>query len=162
MANWPLRKEIGDQHEQRITQELEHRGWAVHPYGQGTYPAAIQNALRRTDSPLRQFPDLIAARGPDLITIDAKTRMPSTMTSRYAISRKCLLAGLQFLGMYAPVPLYYVFGDLTVLTPVEVMHYPSNASRHSSGSYYLISTRRAHRFDDVFGSIIAEQAEQAA
>ncbi|AVZ77033.1 hypothetical protein SLUN_37530 [Streptomyces lunaelactis] len=97
--------------------------------GRGTYPTAIQNALRLTSSALRQFPDLIAARGPDPIAIDAKTRMPSTTTNRYAISCKCLLAGLQFLGLYAPVPLYYVFGDLTVLTPPEAMHYPSNATR---------------------------------
>lgn len=158
MANWPLRKEIGDQHEQRITRELEHRGWTVQLCGQGTYPLAIQDALRRTDSALRQFPDLIAARGLDLIAIDAKTRMSSTTTQRYAISRKSLLAGLQFLGMNAPVPLYYVFGDLTVLTPPEVMHYPSNASRHASGSYYLISTHQAHHFDDVFGTIAAAHA----
>jgi hypothetical protein len=59
---------------------LQHRGWTVQPCGQATCPTAIQDALRRTRSALRQFADLIAARGAELVTIDAKDRIPSTHT----------------------------------------------------------------------------------
>ncbi|WP_233221324.1 hypothetical protein [Streptomyces carminius] len=158
LADWPARKTTGDRHEQAVAYALEARGWTVHLCGQGTFPAQIQNALRHTDSALRYFPDLIAARGSDLVTVDAKTRMPSTTSSRYAISRRCALAGLQFMGANAPVPLYYVLGDLRVLTPAEVLHYTCHASHPTSGAYHLISTRRAHLFDDVFGTITFQRS----
>jgi hypothetical protein len=95
---------------------------------------------------------MIAARNMDVVTIDCKARMGSTHTGRYAVSRRCLQAGLQFIGANAPIPLYYVFGDLTVLTPAEVMHYASIGLRHPGGSYYLVSTRHAHTFKEVFGT----------
>lgn len=151
MADWAARKAIGDQHEQRIMEELRARGWEVHPFGQGTYPTAIQAALQAPNSPLRHLPDMIAARGTTVVTIDAKTSMRSRASGRYAISTKCLLAGLQFTGLNAPVPLYYVFGDLTVLTPADVMHHSRHGQLQPTGSYYLVSTRQAYRFDDLFG-----------
>ncbi|MCX4985887.1 hypothetical protein [Streptomyces sp. NBC_00572] len=53
---------------------LRARGWTVHPCGQGIYPPAVRDALRRTRSALRHFPDPIAAHGNDLDTIDAEDR----------------------------------------------------------------------------------------
>ncbi|MFJ5595713.1 hypothetical protein ACIQCG_39000 [Streptomyces noursei] len=120
--------------------------------GQGTYPSTIQNALAHTQSALRYFPDLIAARDGEVITIDAKDRMPSTHTDRYAISTATLNAGLLFTAAHAPTPLYYVFGDLKVLTPSEVHHYATHARPHRSGAWVLVATRRAHPFEEVFGS----------
>ncbi|MGW2203224.1 hypothetical protein [Streptomyces sp. NPDC001774] len=101
---------------------------------------------------MRQFPDLIAARGSDLVTIDAKDRMPSTDTDRHAISKDTVNAGLLFTAAHAPTPLYYVFGDLKVLTPAEVAHYTSHALRHRSGAFHLVRTQQAHHFDEVFGT----------
>jgi Holliday junction resolvase len=152
MAGWEARKAIGDQHEQRVIRELRCRGWEVHPFGQGTYPPAIQAALSQTNSPLRHLPDMIAARRQEVVTIDAKTSIRSTSSGRYAVSRGCVMAGLQFAAIYAPVPLLYVFGDLSVLTPAEVAHYSCHGHLQPTGSYYLVSTFQAHRFDDVFGS----------
>ncbi|MEV8099138.1 hypothetical protein [Kitasatospora sp. NPDC085879] len=151
MTDWNTRKAIGDQHEYYVIQELQRRGWTAHPFGQGTYPTAIQDALRRTNSPLRQLPDMIAAHGSRIACIDAKARLPSTTSDRYAISCKSVHAGLQFTGLHAPVPLYYVFGDLRVLTPAEIAHYSSRGNDHPTGSYYLISTQHAHPFDSIFG-----------
>ncbi|WP_241746492.1 hypothetical protein [Streptomyces lydicus] len=112
----------------------------------------MRDALSRTGSALRQFPDLIAARGTDLVTIDAKDRMPSTDSDRYAISTDTVNASLLFTAAHAPTPLYYVFGDLKVLTPAEVLHYTAHALRHRSGAFHLVRTKGAHHFDDVFGS----------
>ncbi|WP_327330576.1 hypothetical protein OG265_37525 (plasmid) [Streptomyces sp. NBC_01208] len=158
MTSWQHRKPVGDVHEQHVATALRHRGWTVQPCGQGTYPPTIQQALHRTRSALRQFPDFIAARGSELITIDAKDRMPSTQSDRYAISTATLNAGLLFTAAHAPTPLYYVFGDMKVLTPAEVLHYTQHALRHHSGAYHLIRTDRAHPFDQVFGSAITQAA----
>lgn len=156
MAEWQARKRLGDQHELRVLNELQRRGWTVHPCGQGTYPGPIQRALSACDSALRQFPDVIAARGVDVVTIDAKTRM-RPHTGRYAISRACVQAGLQFAGANAPIPLYYVLGDassdLAVLTPAEISAYTMIGHLHPSGAYYFVEAHRARHFDTVFGAI---------
>ncbi|GGU46141.1 hypothetical protein ACH4HG_41065 [Streptomyces coeruleorubidus] len=57
MRQWQDRKAVGDAHERRVAAALRARGWTVHPCGQGTYPPAVRDALRRTRSALRQFPD---------------------------------------------------------------------------------------------------------
>ncbi|WP_030390958.1 hypothetical protein [Streptomyces sp. NRRL S-241] len=158
MTSWQERKPVGDAHEQRVATALRQHGWTVQLCGQGTYPPTIQRALTRTRSALRQFPDLIAARGSDLITIDAKDRMPSTHSDRYAISTATLNAGLLLTAAHAPTPLYYVFGDMKVLTPAEVLHYAQHAFRHHSGAYHLVRTDRAHPFDQVFGRATARAA----
>ncbi|MFI0453694.1 hypothetical protein [Actinomadura sp. 6N118] len=155
MADWQARKVLGDQHEQRVIVELQRRGWTVQACGQGTFLAPIQQALRTSGSALRQFPDMLAARAQDLVAIDAKSRMRSD-TGRYAISSQCLQAGLQFIGINAPVPLYYVMGDtrtgLSVLTPAEVAAYRSIAHPHPGGAYFLVDASLARPFDDVFGA----------
>ena len=48
--------------------------------------------------------------------------MRSTETGRYAISRECVAFGLQFVAAFG-IPVYYVFGNLGVLCPTEVMSY---------------------------------------
>lgn len=151
VTHWQDRKSAGELHEQRVATARSTRGWTVQQCGQGSYPDPIRQALARTGSALRQFPDLIAAREGELVTIDAKDRLPSPHTDRYAISTATLNAGLLFTAAHAPTPLYYVFGDMKVLTPAEVLHYTDHALRHHSGAYHLVRTDRAHLFDGVFG-----------
>uniref|UniRef100_UPI002F914943 hypothetical protein n=1 Tax=Streptomyces sp. NBC_01001 TaxID=2903713 RepID=UPI002F914943 len=43
-------------------------------------------------------------------------------------------------------------------TLTVILHYTDHALRHSSGAYRLVSTCRAHPFDDVFGSAAARAA----
>ncbi|MFI7641660.1 hypothetical protein [Nonomuraea sp. NPDC049400] len=152
---WQQRYDIGIQHEQYVVNELSRRGWEVTPAGQGTFPEALRQALSRTNSALRYFPDMLATRAGDIVAIDAKTRMPASHTQRYAISRPCLDAGLRFVALYQPIPLYYVFGDLGVTTPAEVIAYRPIAQPHPSGAYYLIQQHRTHPFDEVFGHLLA-------
>ncbi|CAL9663525.1 hypothetical protein SUDANB108_07125 [Streptomyces sp. enrichment culture] len=155
---WHDRKKIGDAHERRVAKALQEHGWTVQRCGQGTYPPAIRHAMARTSSALRYFPDLIAARDDALITIDAKDRMPSTHSGRYAISTAALTAGLLFTAAHAPTPLYYVFGDCKVLTPTEIHHYTIHARPHRSGAWVLVATHQAHAFDEVFGAPFARAA----
>lgn len=68
--------------------------------------------------------------------------MSSTDSDRYAVSRDTVTAGLFFTAAHAPTPLYYVFGDLKVLTPAEVVHYTAHALRHRSGAFHLVYAAR--------------------
>jgi hypothetical protein len=155
---WQERLDIGERHEERVARELSRRGWTVSHCGQGTWGPLISAALRTLETDLRYFPDMIAARGNQVATIDAKDRLPSSHSNRYTISRKALAAGLRLAASSLAVPLYYVFGDLTVLTPGEVSAYHDIGTPHSSGSYYFIATHHAHRFDDVFGTALQMSA----
>ncbi|MEV4013106.1 hypothetical protein AB0J35_21610 [Nonomuraea angiospora] len=155
---WQQRYDVGIKHEQYVLAELGKRGWDVAPAGQGTLPHALRQALSRTTSALRHFPDILAARAGNVVAIDAKARMPASRSRRYAISRDCLEAGLSFLALYRPIPLYYVFGDLGVTTPAEVIAYRSIAQPHPSGAYYLVDQCRTHPFDEVFGKLLAMTA----
>lgn len=154
---WEQRKSVGDVHERRVIEELRSRGWEVAPWGQGILPDKIRNALSRSESRWRHFPDLVAARDGEVITIDAKDRMRSTESDRYAIKRDCVSFGLQFLAAFG-IPVFYVFGNLGVLTPSEVSSYGTVGPRARGGAYYLINGRLAHHFDDVFGMPAARNA----
>ena len=156
MNGWNQRKLIGDAHEGRVSEELAARQWIVDPWGQAILSEQVQRAISRTR--WKNFPDLVAARDGDLVAIDAKDRMSSAETGRYAISRECVSFGLQFVAAFG-VPIFYVFGNLGVLTPQEVMSYGSTGARGMGGSYYLINGRLAHQFDDVFGNpIVRDEA----
>ena len=65
--------------------------WIAQRCGQGTFPAAIQADCATQKQPC--VPDLIAAKGTDLIAIDPKTHMPSAHSARYSISCSSLRAG---------------------------------------------------------------------
>ncbi|WP_433355582.1 hypothetical protein ACQP25_17120 [Microtetraspora malaysiensis] len=148
MNTWNQRIAAGERHEQRVANELRQRGWDVAPWGQGVMPDPIRQAISRTR--WKNFPDLVATRDGELVTIDAKDRMSSTETGRFAVARDCVYFGLQFVVAFG-VPVFYVFGNLGVLTPSEVMTYGSQGPRGFGGSYYLVNGRLAHPFDDVFG-----------
>ncbi|MFG3490050.1 hypothetical protein [Streptomyces sp. NPDC047972] len=77
--------------------------------------------------------------------------MPSSTSDRYAVSDEAVHARLQFIAAKRPTPLYYVFQDLRVLTPVEVLHYTGHAERGHDGAYRPVSTRHAYPVDTAFG-----------
>lgn len=149
MQPFEARKKIGDAHEFRVATEMESRGWAVDHWGQATLSERVRRAASRTR--WKHFPDLVAERTSDLVAIDAKDRISSAETGRYAIARACVEFGNQFTAAF-DIPIFYVFGNLGVLTPQEVRAYGTTGPRGFGGSYYLINARLAHQFDDVFGS----------
>lgn len=152
MTTWDERKAVGDQHEVRTAEELAIRGWAVDFWGQGALTERVSATLRRTDSALRWAPDLIAALGSTLVLIDCKSRMAPS--GRHAVSRASLKAHRGFASLF-DLPLCYVFEDLTVLTPDEVvmLGQPGPHSRlGSGGAYLLVETSAGRPFNDVFGA----------
>jgi hypothetical protein len=151
MSSFGDRLSIGTAHEQRVAGELRARGWTVDPWGQGVLSAEVRAAIRHSGSRLRFLPDLIAARNGELVTIDCKDRMRSADSGRYSIARQCVNFGIQMAAL--DVPLFYVFGNLAVLLPTEVMAYGRIGPRVTgSGAYYLVPERLGHQFDDVFGT----------
>jgi hypothetical protein len=149
MPSFQQRLQVGLDLELRVADELRRRGWDVDRWGQATLSVHVQHAISRTTC--RNMPDLMAARDGDAVAIDAKNRISSTETGRFAISRTCVSFGIQFVAAFG-VPIFYVFGNLGVLTPQEVMSYGHVGPRGMGGSYYLVNGRMAHQFDDVFGS----------
>jgi len=136
--------------EARVAAELRRNGWTVTQWGQGILPDEVRRAIRETGSRFRHFPDMVAARAGEVITVDAKDHMHSTDTGRYAVSRECVAFGLQFYAAFN-LPVFYVFGNMGVLCPTEIMSYGQIGPRSTGGAYYLVSGRMARIFDDVFG-----------
>ena len=152
MDTWTDRIAAGEAHERRVAEALRSAGWDVAPWGQGILPSRIRDALSRSESRWRHFPDLVAARDGDVVTVDAKDRMRSTQSDRYAVNRECVSFGLQFLAAFG-IPVFYVFGNLSVLTPTEVQTYGTLGPRVRGGAYYLVPARLGHHFEDVFGGV---------
>lgn len=151
MTTFMDRLAVGNELEHRVASELEARGWTVSCWGQGILPDQTRQAIRDARSRFQHFPDLVAARAGEIVTVDAKDHMHSVETDRYAVSRQCVNFGLQFYAAFG-LPLYYVFGNLGVLCPTEIMSYGQVGPRATGGAYYLVNGRLAHHFDDVFGS----------
>jgi hypothetical protein len=158
MASWQERKSVGDALEERVARELGTRGWQVGRYGQRTLPEPIRTAISRSTSGIRYLPDLIAFHdrlGP--VIVDCKDRLPTTSSRNYAINKACLNFGSQFAAIIG-APLYYVFGNLSVIIPAEIIAYRIGDYR-VHGSYYLIPDDQGHDFDQVFGqSLTLRQA----
>jgi hypothetical protein len=148
MSSFAEQLAVGADHERRVAAESEARGWTVTPWGQSMLPAVTRRAMR--DTRFQHFPDIVAARPGEIVTIDAKDSMPSTETGRYAVSQKCVQFGLQFFAAFG-LPVFYVFSNLGVLCPTEVTSYGRLGPPSSGGAYYLVDGRYAHLFDDVFG-----------
>ncbi|MER7676533.1 hypothetical protein [Streptomyces sp. NPDC096934] len=120
MTSFQQRKAIGDAHERYVAEQLIGRGWEVGFWGQGLLSRALQCALRRTDSSIRWFPDLIAAKARDLVLIDCKGGMTSQRTGRHAVERSAVQAHLQLVA-WTGLPIYYVFDGLDVWAPHDVL-----------------------------------------
>lgn len=154
MASFQQRKAIGDAHERYVAEQLIGRGWEVDFWGQGLLSRALQCALRRTDSSIRWFPDLIAAKARDLVLIDCKGGMTSQQTGRHAVERSAVQAHLQLVA-WTGLPVYYVFDGLDVWVPHDVLIAGQQGPHSVVGSgapYFLISAQGARRFDDLFGA----------
>lgn len=151
MTSFTVRLSAARAHECRVGRELEQRGWEVTPWGQGILPPGTCRALAACGSRFRHFPDLVAARGGQAAAVDAKDGACSAVSGRYAVSRGCVSFGLQFTAAF-DLPVYYVFGNLTVLSPAEVM--ACGAARRGepgNGSYYLVPGHAGRDFDEIFG-----------
>ncbi|QIK10948.1 hypothetical protein G7Z12_37670 [Streptomyces sp. ID38640] len=164
MPSFQDRKSVGDAHEHRVAQELLLRGWDVNTWGQAILNAAVRSALRGTNSSLRWTPDLVAAKGEQVFLIDCKHRMTSRTTHRHAVEQAAVMAHLQ-LAAWSQLPVCYVFDNLEILTPHDILMTGRAGPRSVNGSgsaYYLIPTTRSFPFDEVFGAEPRHHAKSEA
>ncbi len=80
--------------------------------------------------------------------------MTSRTTHRHAVEKAAVLAHLQ-LAAWTQLPVCYVFDNLDVLTPHDVLMTGRTGPRTTAGpgsAYYLIPTTRSLSFDEVFGA----------
>lgn len=97
---WVQRKALGEALERRVGQELATRGWTVNRYGQGALSENIRAAMRSGASALRWNPDLIAARGDRVVTVDCKAQQSGRSTSWHAIECAAVKAHIRFIAMF--------------------------------------------------------------
>lgn len=160
MTHWDQRKRLGDALERRVADALRGRGWHVNAWGQGVIDEPVRRALRSSDSFARWTPDLVAARNRIVCFIDCKANMTGRASQRHAIERAAVKAHLQFVA-WNNLPVYYVFDDLGVATPYDILMAgePGPTPRVGSGApYFLISAAYDRSFDSIFGDSKADAA----
>jgi hypothetical protein len=150
LPTYAERKATGDVLESRVRTELELRGWTVSEYGQAVLAEPIRDALKRTECRMRWDPEFVASLGSYLCLVDAKGSMQGEDAWTYTISRKALRAHLK-LAVDLDLPIYYVFANLGVATPTEVMQFCRLARVGDAGGYVSFGAGLPRPFDDVFG-----------
>lgn len=148
---FPERLAKGEELEDRVTEELERRGWTVWPFGQGTWPEEARRAVKASDSDLRFLPDLGAARNHDVVFVDCKNTMKIRDGDFHSINRRCLEAGRKWAPRH-DWPLYYVFDQLGVMTPHQVMDWQRMRRLGNAGSFIRIPRHMPMPFDEIFGA----------
>jgi len=161
MTTWDLRSRVAADHEQHVADELRRRGYRVEPWGLGTFRPVCKAMIQACDSPLRYLPDLIAAprnQPHRAVLIDCKAQLRDAADER-AIEQDCADAGLA-LAAAARLPIWYVFSDLAVSSPQDVLATGrlTPPGPNGSGSFYYRVPRALDRdFDAVFGGLPAQQ-----
>lgn len=161
--NFRQRLDKGEELEQEVAQELKDRGWDVHRYGMGTWSEDMRDILGQTRSHLRYAPDLYATRSrKDLVFIDCKNTLHRSDGSYYRINRDCLAAGRNF-GPRYDVPLYYVFDDLGVLTPHQIMEFLKIPHlTNGVGTWIAVPRHLPVTFNEIFGPRKWQPIQKAA
>jgi hypothetical protein len=139
--------------EWRVGAALIARGWSVDTYGQGAMKQEIREALHSGNSGLRWNPDLIAARGREVKFVDCKASVQPRPTGRHTIEQAAVSAHNQIIAVF-DIPVFYVFEDMTVLTPRDVLSFgePGKPAANGSGQpYYVVDARHGRVFDTAFG-----------
>lgn len=181
MNEYADRLERGVQWEIALSHKLEKWGWAVAPFGVATLPGVVSLGRVRDGGPppgalykalleyrdakgrpsgLRWLPDMIAARGPLLRLIDAKSGRHDT--GNYAVEYRSLMIG-RIVEVEFNTPVFYVWDDGGVLSPRAIaLNYPQIEVRtpadyefFTKGSrepFVLVSKRIARPATEVFGT----------
>lgn len=98
------------------------------------------------------------------MTVDCKAQQSGRSTGWHAIECSAVKAHIRFIAMFE-TPVFYVFDDLGVLSPHDVLGDGRLGPRSANGSgtpYYLIQKDLDRGFDRVFGARRATGAGLAA
>lgn len=157
-STWEEREAAGTRHEVAVEHRLRAAGWLTARFGQGMMPPATVEALRKTQSPLRWTPDLVAVRGERVLLVDAKTTLKTYDRVRFhVVEAKCVRKQYELFhdqdGLLV-VPVVYVFGDFTCAWLGDVNAFGVYRRGSAAGSrtpYYSIDIDLCRAFEEVFG-----------
>lgn len=143
--------------ERRVIEQLGQRGWLAEPFGQGLLSPAMRRRLRRTKSPARWLPDIVAARRlpnsrTELIFIDTKRGRDDTDLHAVEVAA---LAAAESWSEFSRCPFWFVLGDqLDVIAPdaVRATSRPGPDRGHGSGTPYVLVPQAACRTFAIFGT----------
>lgn len=150
MWSYEERKEEGDDHEKRVQRELGRRGWTVDPYGQGVISEIARRVLQQSESRLRWDPDFIVTRDPHQFWVDAKSSMWGKNARRYFVSKQSLASAV-LVEAHTLMPVYYVFHNLSVATPHDVIRFCGLRHFTEAASYVSFPVDLPMPFDSMFG-----------
>lgn len=153
---------VAQTHEDLVRDRLTELGWTVEPFGQALLTSACRRALRswvdddNQPTLIRWLPDLIAYRcagGWSIALVDAKGEV--SQTRNHAVEKKSVDCD-RVISTSLNVPTYYVFNDLGVATPDDVVswgHFHNGHGTNGSGTpFYLVAKSDCRSFYDVFAA----------
>lgn len=159
MTTFVERLQQATRHESAVLDALRRRGWTAELFGQGQLSEGVRNLLRRTRSPVRWMPDIVACRQfPSktlVVFVDAKSGERWRDTGNHDIEVAAVNAALAF-HEFSECPVYYVFADYGVLSPAQIIELGTPGSWRGSGSgtpFLLVPVASCYPFDAAFGAI---------
>lgn len=146
MTIWP-RLSFALTHEANVLDHINGRGggWYAESWGQSLLSEAIRKHLKASASPIRWLPDIIAfAPNCALLTFEAKTTTHRT-SPNWDIETASLTSAIAF-ERFARAPVYFVFDDLTVARPSDILDvsWDGPRTRNGSGTPYKLTRRSDH------------------
>lgn len=138
-------------HERATCELIRGCGWRCEPFGQALLSSEMRDALRRTKSPIRWIPDLIASNLEIVMLVDAKSETRHD-TPNFSIEKAAHDAHLRWWAIMG-VPVLYVWADFRVQWAND-LHPTITGPWHGYGSgtpYWLIPKAKQLPFDSVFG-----------
>ncbi len=157
ISTWDSRRRIGGDHEQVVADRLRQQDWIVQPWGMDTLHPTSRALIHACGSPAAHLPDLMAAprsQPHKVVLIDCKAQSVAGETER-AIATGCVFAQLRLSGTLE-LPLWYVFSDLAVSSPQDVIHsgrlVPAGPNSGSGDMHFRVPRTLDREFDSVFAT----------
>lgn len=160
------RLDVAREHEQRVLDALNQRGWFAEFFGQGQLTPRMREYLREVDTAVRWMPDIIASKrvaNRTLVAfIDAKAGDRYKKTGNHDVEVAALCSAEKWIDLSGDqCPYYFVFDDGGVATPDRIRGTgkPGPYYGHGSGTPFLIfPTLVCRPFDAMFGPPLEESA----
>lgn len=157
LTTYDIRKRLGDQHECYVADQLRSRGWRVSKWGIETQHPIVRAMIQANGSDARFLPDLVTSPRdqPNRVAlIDCKAQFRTDQPKR-AIRRECVLAQLGLVAAFK-LPLWYVFSDLAVNSPHDVLASGRFEAGPGADMYLRVPRNLDRDFDAIFGPVPVE------
>lgn len=160
VIDFATRKAAGDEHERKIRDALELRGWTIHDNGVEHLHERIKQQIVRSHCPMRWSTDFLAANDDEILMVEGKTDMHGGTGGWFRIDRKSIEAQRRWQTML-DIPVVYVLGNMNVATLDEVLNVCKISRIERAAAYLAFPAERARPMDDIFGEPLHQWWEAA-